>query len=80
MEIVRQFAQFLSPLWQFFPATSSENSLTLQQYLNNQSLLLHGYELQDLKFVPKVHVHVQSPYNMYMYANNSAKLDTCVEQ
>ena len=51
IEIVQQFAKFLSPLWQFLSTTSS---LTLQQYLSNQALLLHGYELQDLKFVPKV--------------------------
>ena len=55
-EIVQQFSRFLSPLWQFYPSPSSKgNSLTLQQYLDNQALLLHGYELQDLKYTPKVH-------------------------
>ena len=54
IEIVQQFSQSLSPLCQFFPAESAQNPLTLRQYLRNQSLMLHGYELQDLKFVPKV--------------------------
>ena len=56
IEIVQQFSRFLSPLWQFYPSPSSNgDSLTLQQYLDNQALLLHGYELQDLKYIPKVY-------------------------
>ena len=58
IEIVQQFSVFLSPLWQFYPSSSpppsQPSALTFQQYLNNQALLLHGYQLEDLKYIPKV--------------------------
>ena len=57
IEIVQQFSLFLSPLCRFYPADSAQ--LTLHQYLYNQSLMLHGYELQDLKFIPKVMVCIE---------------------
>jgi len=57
IEIVQQFELFLCPLWNFYPPTSCEassTSFTFKEYLQNQSLLLHGAEQANLKYIPKV--------------------------
>jgi len=57
IEIVLQFDLFLSPLWNFYPPTPCESSstfFTFEEYLQNQSLLLHGAEQANLKYIPKV--------------------------
>ncbi|KAK3103723.1 hypothetical protein FSP39_021376 [Pinctada imbricata] len=55
MQCVQEFEQYLKPFRIVF-ASKAENSheFTLQQYLNRQKHVLHGYELRKLKYIPKV--------------------------
>ena len=53
MEMIQQFSDFVVPLRGVFPEPPS-NVGTLQSYLHNQSLVLHGPEYKTLKHIPKV--------------------------
>ena len=62
IEIVQQFDVFLCPLWNFYPPQTNDStslSSTFEKYLHNQSLLLHGTEKRDLKYIPKVRVPIR---------------------
>ena len=66
IEIVQQFDIFLRPLWNFYPPQMSDStslSSTFEKYLHNQSLLLHGTEKRDLKYIPKVRVPSGSEFS-----------------
>uniref|UniRef100_A0A3P8TB58 Protein tyrosine phosphatase domain-containing protein 1 n=1 Tax=Amphiprion percula TaxID=161767 RepID=A0A3P8TB58_AMPPE len=55
LRCVREFAQFLVPLRSVFScAEPRSNPVTLQQYLNRQRRILHGYERKELKHLPKI--------------------------
>ncbi|KAI7789788.1 putative protein tyrosine phosphatase domain-containing protein 1-like [Triplophysa rosa] len=55
LQCVRQFAQLLDPLRNVFAnAEPRAPPVTLSQYLIRQKHLLHGYEAQRLRFVPKL--------------------------
>ncbi|XP_076313590.1 protein tyrosine phosphatase domain-containing protein 1-like isoform X2 [Tachypleus tridentatus] len=52
---VQQFAQFIIPLFTVFSNVIHKSpSFTLNQYLNRQKKLLHGYEARHLKYIPKI--------------------------
>ena len=53
IEIVQQFSRFIRSLWAFYPTSSCE-ALSFEEYLHNQSLLLHGDEQENLRYVTKV--------------------------
>ena len=66
IEIVQLFDVFLCPLWNFYPPQMSDStslSSTFEKYLHNQSLLLHGTEKRDLKYIPKVRVKSGSDFS-----------------
>ncbi|XP_015208626.2 protein tyrosine phosphatase domain-containing protein 1 [Lepisosteus oculatus] len=55
INLVFDFARFLAPHLVLYASVSTRhNSFTLQQYLNRQKNLLHGYEARNLKHVPKI--------------------------
>uniref|UniRef100_A0A3Q1F1J3 Protein tyrosine phosphatase domain-containing protein 1 n=1 Tax=Acanthochromis polyacanthus TaxID=80966 RepID=A0A3Q1F1J3_9TELE len=55
LRCVREFVQFLVPLRSVFScAEPRSNPVTLQQYLNRQRRILHGYERKELKHLPKI--------------------------
>ncbi|XP_056001516.1 protein tyrosine phosphatase domain-containing protein 1-like isoform X2 [Ostrea edulis] len=55
MECVQEFEQYLKPFRVVFASRApGSHEFTLQQYLNRQKHVLHGYEARKLKHVPKV--------------------------
>lgn len=55
MQCVQEFEQYLKPFRVVFASRSpGSHEFTLQQYLNRQKHILHGYEARKLKHVPKV--------------------------
>ena len=69
IEIVQNFASFLVPLWIFFPVPSAP--LSLENLLQNQALVLHGQQQDDLKFIPKVCPNNSSSSNNNNNNNNN---------
>ncbi|CAI9727507.1 tyrosine phosphatase domain-containing 1 isoform X2 [Octopus vulgaris] len=59
MLCVREFVEFLKKLWIVFPYSPDIScEFTLQQYMNRQRKLLHGYELRILKHIPQIIYYV----------------------
>lgn len=55
LRCVREFVQFLVPLRSVFScAEPRSNPVTLDQYLNRQRHMLHGYERKELRHLPKI--------------------------
>lgn len=55
MEVIREFEQYLKPLRIIFALDETNaREFTLQQFLNRQQHVLHGYEARKLKYVPKI--------------------------
>ncbi|XP_067862447.1 protein tyrosine phosphatase domain-containing protein 1-like [Heptranchias perlo] len=51
---VREFTQFMQPLWIVYsPYNSVAHAATLDQYLERQCYLLHGFKARQLKHLPK---------------------------
>ncbi|XP_022236200.1 uncharacterized protein LOC106476696 [Limulus polyphemus] len=52
---VQQFAQFIIPLLTVYPnVIPNAHLFSLNQYLNQQRKVLHGYEARHLKYIPKI--------------------------
>ncbi|KAK8746717.1 hypothetical protein OTU49_017158, partial [Cherax quadricarinatus] len=59
IQVVQEFEQFILPqLYVFcnrdFVKEKRNQEFTLQQYLNRQRIVLHGYEARTLKNIPKL--------------------------
>lgn len=55
MEVIREFEQYLKPFRVIFALEeTNSHEFTLQQFLNRQKHVLHGYEARRLKHVPKI--------------------------
>ncbi|XP_052252721.1 protein tyrosine phosphatase domain-containing protein 1-like isoform X3 [Dreissena polymorpha] len=55
MQVIQEFEQYLQPFRIVFPHRhGGSHEFTLQQFLNRQRHVLHGYEARRLKFVPKI--------------------------
>ncbi|XP_052085009.1 protein tyrosine phosphatase domain-containing protein 1-like [Mytilus californianus] len=55
MEVIREFEQYLKPFRIIFSIAGTDSrEFSLQQFLNRQKQILHGYEARKLKYVPKV--------------------------
>ncbi|VDI12359.1 protein tyrosine phosphatase domain-containing protein 1 [Mytilus galloprovincialis] len=55
MEVIREFEQYLKPFRIIFSIAGTDSrEFSLQQFLNRQKHILHGYEARKLKYVPKV--------------------------
>ncbi|KAK7878648.1 hypothetical protein WMY93_030484 [Mugilogobius chulae] len=55
LRCVRQFVQFLIPLRSVFSCAKPYTyPVTLSQYLQHQSHMLHGYERRQMRYLPKI--------------------------
>lgn len=75
VEACQQFAQYLIPLRMIFSVNDPRASpFTLEQFLNRQKLMLHGYEARDLKYIPKI-VYVIWKRLLSLAHNKDVKFD-----
>ncbi|XP_076328153.1 protein tyrosine phosphatase domain-containing protein 1-like [Tachypleus tridentatus] len=66
---VQQFAQFVIPLLTVYPhVIPNAHPFSLNQYLNQQRKVLHGYEARHLKYIPKI---------VYMVCERLLELSGC---
>ncbi|XP_052781472.1 protein tyrosine phosphatase domain-containing protein 1-like isoform X2 [Mya arenaria] len=55
MQVIQEFEQYLQPFRTVYASRQKgSHEFTLQQFLNRQRHILHGYEARRLKYVPKI--------------------------